>query len=181
MDFPVLMFAVSLTVLCLATLVGARISKKREELDDDDRADLSTILTAALTVLGLIIGFTFSMAVTRYNQRKDYEATEANTIGTEYARAELMPAGDTAKVRELLRRYLNQRISFYRTSDIGQVAQINASTAELQIELWSAVRKGSSTEPAPIAALILSGMSEVLNTQGYAQAAWWNHITRHGF
>jgi hypothetical protein len=43
-----------------------------------------------LTLLALIIGFSFSMAVSRYDQRKSYEEAEANAIGTEYARADLL-------------------------------------------------------------------------------------------
>jgi hypothetical protein len=107
MDYPILRFATSLIVLCLSALVGARLSSSRGKVNEDDRADLTVILTAALTLLGLIIGLTFSMAISRYNLRKDYEAAEANTIGTEYTRAALLPAADAAKVRELLKKYLD--------------------------------------------------------------------------
>ena len=62
-------------------------------------------MTATLTLLGLIIGFSFSMAISRYDQRKVYEEAEANAIGTEYVRADLLPAGDAARVRALLRDY----------------------------------------------------------------------------
>jgi hypothetical protein len=44
--------------------------------------DFGTILPAALTLLGLIIGFSFSMASSRYDQRKTLDETEANAIGT---------------------------------------------------------------------------------------------------
>jgi hypothetical protein len=80
MDYPIVILAISLIALCLSTLAGARLSKKAGGLDEDDRADLNITLTAALTLLALMIGFAFSMAITRYNQRKDYEAVEANTI-----------------------------------------------------------------------------------------------------
>jgi hypothetical protein len=58
-------------------------------------------------LLGLIIGFSFSMATSRYDQRKNYEEAEANAIGTEYVRADLLPAADAATVRTLLRKYLS--------------------------------------------------------------------------
>ena len=100
MDLPVLIFAVCLAVLWLSTEAGAYVRRNREKLEEDEQADLGVILAAALTLLGLIIGFTFSMATTRYNQRKDYEAAEANAIGTEFARAGLLPAEDAARVRQ---------------------------------------------------------------------------------
>jgi hypothetical protein len=72
---------------------------KRQKLKEDIRGDFGVIQTATLTMLGLIIGFTFSMAISRYEQRKNYEEAEANAIGTEYVRADLLPGGDAARVR----------------------------------------------------------------------------------
>jgi hypothetical protein len=65
---------------------------------------------ATLTILGLIIGFTFSMAVSRYDQRKHYEELEASAIGTEHLRADLLPAAEASQVRTLLKSYLDERI-----------------------------------------------------------------------
>ena len=56
------------------------------------------------------------------------------------------------------------------------VLQINARTAQLQSELWSAVRAPAASQPTPVIALAISGMNDVLNSQGYTQAAWWNRI-----
>ena len=116
------------------------------------------------------------MAISRYDQRKNYEEAEANAIGTEYVRADLLPAADAAKVRALLRNYLDQRVLFYVTRDEQQIRQINARTAQLQTELWSAVLAPAAAQPTPMVALAVSGMNDVLNSQGYTQAAWWNRI-----
>jgi len=116
------------------------------------------------------------MAVSRYDQRKNLEEEEANAIGTEYVRADLLPAADAAKVRPLLRSYLDQRVLFYSTRDPEQVRQINARTAKLQNELWAAILPPAAAHPTQIVALAVSGMNDVLNSQGYTQAAWWNRI-----
>jgi hypothetical protein len=131
---------------------------------------------AALTLLGLIIGFSFSMAINRYDQRKNYEEAEANAIGTEYLRADLLPAADAAKVRTLLRSYLDQRVLFYTTRDAQKLRLINADTAKLQADLWSALQAPAAAHPTPVVALAVAGMNDVLNSQGYTQAAWWNRI-----
>jgi hypothetical protein len=138
--------------------------------------DFSVILTSTLTLLALIIGFSFSMAITRYDQRKNSREEEANAIGTEYVRADLLSAGDAAKLRALLRDYLDQRVLFYSTRDEGELPQISARTAQLQAELWSMVRAPTAAQPPPIVVLAISGMNDVLNSQGYTQAAWWNRI-----
>ena len=74
------------------------------------------MLAATLTLLGLIIGFSFSMATSRYDLRKNYEETEANAIGTEYLRADLLPQADAARTRALLRQYLRSVCSFTATA-----------------------------------------------------------------
>ena len=112
-------------------------------------ADAGLVLGATLTILGLIIGFTFSMAISRYEQRKNYEEAEANAIGTEYVRADLLPAADAQKVRALLANYTDQRILFYTTSDEQQLSRVNADTAQLQTELWSDGRKAASHAANP--------------------------------
>ena len=80
------------------------------------------------------------MATGRYEQRKNYEEAEANAIGTEYVRTDLLPAADAAKVRDLLRKYLDQRVLFYTSRSTQQILQSDIYTAQLQNDLWSAVQ-----------------------------------------
>ena len=175
-DHPLLVFAFSLIALWLSALVGAFFRKRLGPLKEDEREDFGVVQAAALTLMGLLIGFTFSMAINRYEQRKNYEEAEANAIGTEYVRADFLPAADGARVRELLRNYLDQRVLFYATHDTEQLRQIGANTAQLQKELWSNVQARAGVQPTPLLALAASGMNDVLNSQGYTQAAWWNRI-----
>jgi hypothetical protein len=116
------------------------------------------------------------MAVGRYEQRKNYEEAEANAIGTEYVRADMLPAGDAARVRELLKNYTDLRVLSYTTHDTVLLRKIDADTAEVQKELWSTVQHAAALQPTPVVALAVSGMNDVLNSQGYTQAAWWNRI-----
>src|SRR5512139_1857196 len=174
--YPILVFVISFFVLWLSVKIGVFFRRRRPKLEEEISVDLGLIQAAALTLLGLIIGFSFSMAVGRYDQRKNYEEAEANAIGTEYVRADLLPAADAAKVRALLRDYLDQRVLFYVTRDGQKIREINARTAQLQTELWSAVLAPAAAQPTPLVALAVSGMNDVLNSQGYTQAAWWNRI-----
>jgi len=174
-NFPTLGLIVSFVVLWLSVRVGASLRKARN-LEGHEREDFGFILTASLTLLVLIIGFTFSVAVGRYDQRKNYEEAEANAIGTEYVRASLLPAAETVKVRGLLRSYLEQRILFYRTRDDNQLRRINSAAAQMQADLWSAVQAPASAQPNALTALAVSGMNDVLNSEGYTEAAWLYRI-----
>jgi hypothetical protein len=134
---PLIVLALSFFLMWLSARVG--LSFRKRQLDEDVLQDLDLIVAGTLTLLGLIVGFSFSMAISRYDQRKTYEEAEANAIGTEYSRADLLPSSDRANVRALLRKYLDQRVLFYETRDENALRQIDATTANLQTQLWSAV------------------------------------------
>ena len=173
--YPIAVFVVTLLVLSISTRVGAAIARRQRGLDEHTREDFGVVQSATLTLLGLIIGFSFSMAISRHDQRKQLEAEEANAIGTEYLRADLLPSADAAKVRGLLRRYIDQRILFYTIRDAQRLALIDTDTAALQADLWSAIR-AAAANPTPVVALAVAGMNDVLNSQAYTLAAWGNRI-----
>ncbi|RZU42283.1 hypothetical protein BDD14_3841 [Edaphobacter modestus] len=173
--YPRLVFLFSFLLLWLAAWIGGRMGRKAK-LEEESRADFGVVQGATLTLLGLIIGFSFSMAIGRYDQRKIYEEAEANAIGTEYVRADLLPAPEAVRVRELLRRYTDLRIAFYETRDRDELKKIDTDTAAVQGELWAAVAHSAVAQPTPVLALAAGGMNDVLNSQGYTQAAWWNRI-----
>lgn len=175
LKIPGLVLVAFLFLLLFSALAGARLHRRRV-LKPDEHDDFGIILGATLTLLGLIIGFTFSMAVSRYDQRKSLEEEEANAIGTEFLGADLLPGANGAKVRRLLCDYLDQRIRFYQTRDALELQHIDTSTGRLQNELWSSVQVPASAPQTTLIALAVSGMNEVLNSQGYTQAAWWNRI-----
>lgn len=175
-DHPAMVLVITLGAMWLAGRLGVYLSRWHRPEQPDIREAFNIVQGATLTLLGLIIGFTFSMAISRYDQRKNYEEAEANAIGTEYVRFDLLTPADASKARPLLVSYLQQRIQFYETRDQSQLRSINARINELQASLWNTVIAPASDRPTPITALVVSGMNDVLNSQGYTQAAWWNRI-----
>jgi hypothetical protein len=116
------------------------------------------------------------MAVGRYDQRKNYEEEEANAIGTEYLRANLLPDNEATAVRSLLAKYLEQRILFYQVRDSERLAEVNSATSQLEDQMWVELKNAAAAQPNPVTALAVAGMNDVINTQGYTQAAWWNRV-----
>ena len=170
-DSPFVVFATVLVLQWAAAYVGDVLRRKmRPFRKEGERQDFDIVRTASLTLLGLIIGFTFAMAVSRYDQRKNLEEAEANAIGTAYLRSDLMATDDAGRVRDLLRKYCVQRISFYTARDERQVGPIDIETGKLQAELWGAVSGVAKAQQTPIMALVVSGVNDVLNAQG------WNRI-----
>lgn len=175
-DHPVIVFVITFVGLCVASWIGAIVRKKHLTMGAEEHNDLGVILAATLTLLGLIIGFTFSMAISRYDLRKSYEEEEANAIGTEYVRTDFLPAANATKTRELLKEYLGERIKFYQTRSAEELREVNARTSALQTEMWNEAGKPAEADHSAVLALTVAGMNDVLNRQGYTQAAWWNRI-----
>jgi hypothetical protein len=78
---PLLVLGTAFVTLWLAYVTGSWL--RRNSAGDEHNEDIGLILAATLTLLALIIGFSFSMATNRYDQRKNFEEGEANAIGTE--------------------------------------------------------------------------------------------------
>lgn len=171
-----MIFVISAAALSGAVWFGYYILSKYRTKDTETSVDLGIIQTATLTLLGLIIGFTFSMAMARYDLRQTYEEAEANAIGTEFLRADLLPSQTAENIKGLLNDYLDQRILFYSRQDRETAKQITQRTIAIENAMWNEVLPVARTQPSPTMALVISGLNDVINAHGYTQAAWWNRI-----
>jgi len=170
------LFFVTLVVLWLAAWIGASLSRWLGEVDKESRPDFNVVVGATLTLLGLIIGFSFSMAIARFDQRKNCEAAEANAIGTAYLRSDLLPAEDGAKIRDLLKTYIGLRLRFYTAPDRNTVQPIRVETDRVGAALWKTVSSAALAQPNPATTLAVSGIGDVLSDEGLTQASFWNRI-----
>jgi hypothetical protein len=173
---PAFLFLTLLILLPLGAALGATVLHRFSPLAEEARENYKIVQGATLTLLALLIGFTLSMAVNRYDQRKNLEEEEANAIGTEYLRADLIGGEGAARTKALLARYVQARIEFYKTRNADELDHINRTTSDLQTQLWAEVRDAAKAQPNPISALVVGGMNDVINSQGYTQAAWINRI-----
>ena len=175
-NFPLLVFVVSFAALVIAAWIGDFLRKRSKTSAEANRDDSGVVLAGTLTLLGLIIGFSFSMAISRYDLRKNCEQVEANAIAVAYMRADLLPPKDAARVHALLKKYLDQRISFYSIRDRPQLEKIANDTAQVQSELWSSIQEALGPLPPQLEGLFVSATNDVVVSQLSTQAVWWNRI-----
>lgn len=173
---PAYLFITLIILMSVGASIGSIVMRRVAPLSEPARENYNVVQGATLTLLALLIGFTLSMAVSRYDQRKNYEEEEANAIGTEYLRADLIDAPGGEKVKTLLAQYLQLRIEDYTTRTPRKLDVINSRTTGLENELWAAIRGAGTAQANPVTALAVAGMNDVLNAQGYTQAAWINRI-----
>jgi hypothetical protein len=181
LDFPFLVLVSSFVAMWLAAHAGTALSVRQAPLGQEERQYFTIVLSATLTLLGLIIGFAFSMAASHYDLRKHYEEVEANAIGTEYSRADLYPSDENSRIKELLKQYAELRIIFYTESPLNRdgkrrLHEANFRIGELQNHMWSLVESSKAVCGTATTTLVVSGMNEVIDSQGHAQAASWNRV-----
>lgn len=119
--------------------IGRRLALRRARLDPDGAwHGYGTVDGAVFALLGLVIAFSFSGAVSRFDERRSLIVTETNAIGTAYLRLDLLAADARADLRADLRAYLDTRIRGYqKLPDVAAALAEMAQSQRLQAEIWS--------------------------------------------
>jgi hypothetical protein len=100
--------------------------------------NISSLEAAIFALLGLLIAFTFSGALSRFDVRRGQAVDEANAIGTAYLRIALLPEAAQPAMRETFRNYVDSRIATYRMLPDVEAARAElAHSQQLQNEIWA--------------------------------------------
>jgi hypothetical protein len=133
-----------------------------------------------LGVLALLLGFTMSMAVTRFEVRKHLVLEEANAIGTSYLRTQLLPAPEGTEIANLLREYVVVRLQYADAGgDLDRLQATREQAARLQNEFWTRAVAYVQKDPSPVkAGLLLQSLNEVIDLESARWMAFQNHVPR---
>lgn len=140
---------------------------------------ISTIQSSLLGILALMLGFTFSIALERYNSRSDAVVAEAGAIGTVQLRADLLPESVRAPAQQALRDYLDVRVraSTLDHGDRAGRAHLLAEASRLQDTLWRLAVQASREAPNPATTgLYLQALDDLLGTYAQRQAESGRHV-----
>lgn len=137
---PLWLVALSLLVaMALASLLGnyLRHRELKKHAGDDEKVDSDGgfMLSSVLGLLALLVGFTFSLALDRFETRRALVLEEANAIGTTYLRAQLLDEPHRARISQLLVEYTDNRLEISRLSDVEARPRV-ARNDELANQLW---------------------------------------------
>jgi hypothetical protein len=176
-------FALALFLGILLTMeIGRRIGiavLARE--NGSDLKGVGSAEAAVVGLLGLLIAFTFSGAASRFEARRHLITQETNAIGTAYLRIDLLAEADRTSMRDLFRRYLDNRLdTYHNVDDLAKVDAKLAAGAALQNEIWSnAVTAVQTPSAAPQAGmLLLPALNEMIDITTTRLVATRNHPPR---
>jgi hypothetical protein len=178
LDHPMHLFVVATAVLLLAHEIGFRLralAKDRDEKEWEKQVHETRNQIALL--LSLLLGFAMSMALSRFDERKQLVIDEANAIGTVYLRTATQAEPVRSHAPALLREYVDSRLSIFGGEAEDQKHDSAAKRSkEIQDELWSEVSTQAQQTPTPIVALYESSLNEMIDLDGKRVAAVANRI-----
>jgi hypothetical protein len=154
------------------------MQKRHPERTEPATDSTSYLVSSALALLGLLIGFTFSMAVERFNERRIAVTLEANAISTVYARAGLFKEPFASQLRANIARYANDRRDFVAAGeDTQKLDQVGKDAGEAQAEIWAVMKAAlDDNDAAALTTATLTSMNEMFDLASKRQALIEAHI-----
>jgi hypothetical protein len=173
-ELAVLIFGIVLGATALGVFLGRRV----RHLSDDLKEPFGVLQGALLGVVGLILAFGLSLAVTRYEDRRSSVVEEANAIGTTYLRAQTLEEPVRSKSLALLTRYTERAVQLSDTVPGSDEERAAADREELlQRRLWALGGQALDTEPVESAPrLYIETLNEMIDAQGVRVAALSNQV-----
>ncbi|MDX1515480.1 MAG: hypothetical protein R3288_01500 [Woeseiaceae bacterium] len=176
----VLIVAVLLAILLAGLELGFRLGRAFGPTDNEpSKAQINTIQASMLGILALLIGFTFSMALQRFDSRSESVVNEANAIGTAMLRTELLPLSVRSTARDLMHTYVDTRVRASRLS-LDQHEERDAilgETVRIQNALWRLAQQAAQEDPNPVVSgLFIQAMNELIDSYGKRDAALNRHV-----
>ncbi len=161
-----LLAALIFTALSAAREAGHLLSKRRKgssATGDAEGGDGFT-MTSVLGLLALLIAFSFSLSLQRYDARRELVISEANALGTTWLRTGLLDEADRTRLQALLREYVDIRVEFGAASTPEQEAAVFRKTEAMQQQLWDATSEVVTPfRTTPLAALLVTTTNESID------------------
>jgi hypothetical protein len=168
-----------LVLLLVALEAGFRVGRRtRPLMVEGDRSAATTVIASVLGLLALLLGFSFSMAMARYDARYELVVHEANTVGTTFLRAKMLPEPRRTRVARLLRNYVDVRAS-RAAAGRDQIAFENAvrESERLQKRIWAHAIEAVRTDPKPVpTGLFVQTLNDMIDDHAKRLAAMRNHV-----
>ena len=173
-----LIIAVVISAFLVATETGYRLGIRRHDPDEAGKSHISALQGGLLGLLALLLAFSISMSVSRYDKRKSLVVEEANAIGTTWLRSQFLADEPARESAQLLREYVAQRLDYF-SEDINETRQ-DAATQEasrILARLWQiAVAEGRQHGDSETLALYIETLNQTIDLGEWRLAARSNHL-----
>ena len=174
--------AVALLILALMAIAmeaGFRLgTRARARTSATAKSQIETMQTTLLGMLALMLGFTFSISLDRFNSRSEALVHEANTIGTAWLRSSLLPEQPRVEARRAFAAYADTRAATVTLTWERREERrtLNAEAQRLQARLWDQAAEAARSAPSPATTgLYVQSLNEMID----AHASLMAQVDRH--
>lgn len=165
-----------LLMLLVAQEAGFRLGKRaRSSEHAPTSGQLGALVGALLGLLGLLLGFNYAGAASRFIARQDLIVSEANAIGTAYLRAEMLNEPYRSSLRNALKEYTELRLEASKALRTGIDPAVLAELMRRQDRIWSSARDGVKNKPEMVMA-VLPPVNEVIDLHTLRVSAGRRHV-----
>ncbi len=174
------LIVLGLFVLMLLSMeIGVRSGRRKKAIAPEAITQANAVLASMLGLLALLLAFTFSAALQRYEDRSQAVVAEANAIGTAYLRAKLLPGGMHDEVQSLLRDYLDMRIQEGRVVTADPVVRepLLQQADLMAAQLWGHAVKAAQQDAGPVTSgLFIQSLNGLIDAYGTRNATLNRHV-----
>jgi hypothetical protein len=176
----VLIVAILFAALIIATESGYRIGRRfGHGTSESSKSQVNSIQASILGVLALLLGFTFSLSLQRFDSRSQAVINEANAIGTAMLRTELLPESVRPESQHAVRDYLDHRVRAAGISlDHEEQRQEELRESDRILEtLWQLATRAADEAPNPVTTgRYIQALNELIDAYGTRDAALNRHV-----
>jgi hypothetical protein len=160
--------------------VGFRVGRfVQVRTDSEFKALTSSIQASVLGLLALLLGFTFSMSMQRFDNRSMALIEEVNTIGTAILRVQLLPDKYKVEANQNLKKYIELRIAIGQI-DLTKAEErkvYNNQIADLQSKLWLIATSATSDDARAVTTgAFIKSLNDLIDSQGKRNALLQMHV-----
>ena len=173
---------ISLTLLVLMTLaieMGYRFGLASQVQSNTAKEQVSTIQSSLLGILALMLGFTFSLALNRFDTRSNAVVNEANAIGTAFLRTDLLPEPNRNQAQRLLKDYLKLRVAAgsFALDNHDDRDPLLERAAHLQEQIWQEAMQATLQQPnSATSGIFTQAINSMIDTYGVRIAELNRHV-----
>lgn len=162
--FGLIIFA----VLYGLTYAGQRFRARQEAMHGEDLGNsesyIGLVASSSLGLMALLLGFTFSLAIDRYDTRRAMVLEEANAIGTAYLRTQFLPPEYAAAAGKAMTEYTQNRVDLANARYPKERDPLAKESTRLQDEIWTISAAGVRDMPSqPLASSYIGAVNNMID------------------
>ena len=164
----IVMALVLFIFMLIAIEAGYRFGLKANK-NESYKAHVVAVQSTLLGLLALLIAFTFSIAIQRFDSRSDAVVDEANAIGTTYLRTELLPISMRSDIQQSIHDYVDLRVLASATplNQVVEQSVLRLKATHIQTILWRQAMAAVEKDPRPVTSgLFVQSLNELIDSYG---------------